>query len=176
MDNQNFNPADDSNDMPPELPQRGGGTRTEKPATDRITQNASQLNTDPKGWLQSLPLWRKVCLSIFAVCLTLSIGGYLVEAFDGSPSDDAIRGAINNTAVTTSYQVVDYEITNSYVKKIDDEDGHIIEYKAHMHIKPELEQYVGSQGGISYRSADINLTGRTILFKRGNSWYSVNDR
>jgi hypothetical protein len=175
MDNQNANSVDDSNDMPPELPQRGSDIPTKKSAMDRVFHNASQLKTDPKGWFKGLPLWRKVCLAVFAAYLTLSIGGHLVKAFDGNPPDDAIRGAINNTTNADAFQVADYEITNSYVKKIDGEDGHVIEFKAHMHIKPELEQYVGSHGGISFRSADVNVTGRTVMFKRGNSWYSVND-
>ncbi len=89
----------------------------------------------------------------------------------GGPPDEVVRAAIVKSRQTSSFTVKKWKETNSYTRKVNDEDIQYIEYEATLEIKPELKQYVNSSGGISFPSATVDVKGTTAIVKRGSSWY-----
>ncbi len=89
----------------------------------------------------------------------------------GVPAD-VIRQAITS-ANPGGYDLTTWIETNAYVQQVNGEAVHYIEYQGAWYIKREMMQYVGSKGGISFRSAIASNKGRIGLVKRGNSWYIV---
>ena len=89
---------------------------------------------------------------------------------------DIIRNVINADNDVTSngdFPAVYWKETNTYTRKIGDEKVIFIEYHGTFRIKPDLEQYVGSRGGISYRTDEYEKDGQIAVVKRGNSWYAI---
>lgn len=97
MDNPNHKPPL-SNEEPPPLP-----TSSTSGPMDKIITNFSQLKSDPRGWFQTLPLWRKTLLGLAVVWPTVA----LLTAIFGT-------GALNCSDSDTKSQVL--EIIDSHLE------------------------------------------------------------
>lgn len=87
---------------------------------------------------------------------------------------EVIRNVIDADKEITSngaFPVATWKETNTYMRTIGNEEVTFIEYRGTFHISPDLEQYVGSKGGISYRTDEYEKDGQFAVVKRGNSWY-----
>jgi hypothetical protein len=82
-----------------------------------------------------------------------------------------IRNAI--ASKEGAFELTTWTESNTYVLSQSGEAVHFVEYKASWYLKPEMIQYLGSKGGISFRSAQASTAGRIGLTKRGSEWYLV---
>lgn len=85
---------------------------------------------------------------------------------------DVIRQAITS-ANPGGYDLTTWTEPNAYVQQERGEAVHYVEYQGTWYIKSDMVQYLGSKGGISFRSATLSTKGRVGLVKRGSSWYLV---
>lgn len=122
-------PPDLPGQVPPPLPQRtasstSGRASEEAPKRSipvhKIVHNFDQLKQDPKGWVQALPLWRKVLLGAGAAWLVMWLLLSVVGSFGGVPSD-VEHEAIAKWAERWYVKEPNYEVTNSYERKRDGE-------------------------------------------------------
>ncbi len=107
-----------------------------------------------------------------------------VKRVDGSTDSDVpvdmIRSAINaNTDLTQSgaFPVQTWKETNTYVRKIDNEDVVVVEFHGTFHLMAKDEKFVGpdtlqsAQAGNKYTKDHYELDGQVALVKRGHDWY-----
>lgn len=88
MDNPNHVPPR-SNEEPPPLP-----TRSTPGHMDKLITNFSQLKSDPKGWFQALPLWRKALLGLAVVWPSVALLTAIFGTGALTCSDDATKSQV----------------------------------------------------------------------------------